>query len=182
MHDHGVPWKFSADPLHTSEVQYKGENGHDPDDFSDEFRDLQRLLRNCDFAALASVPQEAVDRDRRCRVGSCLCSICTVDGGDSSLFVLPIVIQVAPLLFEGCEASEWIGLSIMAFCQSPDVTRHSERYQCTGSFSIALISHVRTSCCSESIHPSIHLSLSLVFKILNDTTQATPLNTYTCHT
>ena len=28
-------------------------------------------------------------------------------------------------------------------------------------FSIALISHVRTPCCSESIHPSIHLSYSL---------------------
>ena len=39
--------------------------------------------------------------------------------------------------------------------------RQSERYQCTGRFSIALISHVRTPCCSESISshfiPSSHL-------------------------
>ena len=31
--------------------------------------------------------------------------------------------------------------------------RQSERYQCTGSISIAIISHVRTPYCSESIHP-----------------------------
>ena len=35
-----------------------------------------------DFATLASVPLEPVDGDRRCRVGSWLCSACTVVGGD----------------------------------------------------------------------------------------------------
>ena len=70
VHDHGVPQESSAVPLHVSQVQYKGEKGHDPDNFSDQYRNLPRLLRYCDFATLASVPLEPVDRDKRCRVGS----------------------------------------------------------------------------------------------------------------
>ena len=63
--------------------------------------------------------------------------------------------------FEECEASEWLGFSILAFCQGPDVTRQAEVYQCTGRVSVLLISHVRTPCCSESIHISLFFSFSL---------------------
>ena len=86
--------------------------------------------------------------------------------GQLALSVPPTVIQVSPLLFEGCKASEWHGFSIMAFCQSRNVTCQVERYQCTGSISIALISHVRTLCCSESIHPSLSLFLLLLLLLL----------------
>ena len=80
-------------------------------------------------------------------IGSWLCSTYTVDGGDSplSVSVPSTVIQVAPLLFEECEAPEWLRFSTLAFCQSPFVTRQSELYQCTGSISVALLT------CADSL-------------------------------
>ena len=82
MHDHGVPWELSADPLYVLQVQYSGENGHDSDDFSNLCRDFLRRLSYFDFATLASVPLELEDGNQRRRVGSRLCSTCTVVGED----------------------------------------------------------------------------------------------------
>ena len=56
--------------------------------------------------------------------------------------------------FDGCEASEWLDFSILAFCPSPDVTRQSDLYQCTSSIRIAHLT-CADSLSLDSIHPSL---------------------------